>query len=71
MSTVVEIKSAIDRLSPMERAELEALVWPEWDRPYPGEAVPSRLKEKLAEAATGSFLPWDRANIEKILASLG
>ena len=70
MSTVVEIKSAIDQLSPQERAELEALVWPEWDRPYPAEAMPSGLKEKLAEAATGRFVPGNRANIDKILATL-
>jgi hypothetical protein len=32
VSTVAEIKDAVDKLSPRERAELEALLWPEWDR---------------------------------------
>jgi len=32
MSTVAEIKDAVDKLSPSERAELEALLWPDWDR---------------------------------------
>lgn len=32
MSTVAEIKDAVDKLSPRERAELEALLWPNWDR---------------------------------------
>lgn len=36
MSTVAEIKAAIDQLSPQERCELEALLHPwdedEWDR---------------------------------------
>ena len=70
MSTVIEIKSAIDRLSPRERAELEALIWPEWDRPLPAGDNPPGIHNKLAEAAAGRFLPGDRANIERILASL-
>ena len=70
MSTVVEIKSAIDHLSPQERAELESMVWPEWDRPHPAEINPPGLEEKLAEAAAGRFQPGNRANIEKIFASL-
>jgi len=32
MSTVAEIKPAVDKLSPGERAEWEALVWLDWDR---------------------------------------
>ena len=32
MSTVAEIKDAVEKLSPSERAELEALLWPGWDR---------------------------------------
>lgn len=32
MSTVAEIKNAVEKLSPQERAELEALLWPDWDR---------------------------------------
>ena len=32
MSTVAEIKEAVEKLSPNERAELEALLWPDRDR---------------------------------------
>jgi hypothetical protein len=32
MSTVAEIKDAVDKLSPPERAQLESLLWPDWDR---------------------------------------
>ncbi len=32
MSTVAEIKAAVDKLSPRERAELEVLLWPDSDR---------------------------------------
>jgi len=44
MSTVAEIKSAIDRLSPQERCELEALLHPwaddPWDRQMAADAEP-------------------------------
>ena len=63
MSTVAEIKAAIDRLSPKDRAQLEAMVWPD-------EESPPRVREKLAEAAQGRFVPGDRANIDRILGSL-
>lgn len=67
----MEIKTAIEQLSPMERAELEALVWPKFGASEADEAeTPPRIREKLAEAARGRFLPGDRANIERILASL-
>ena len=68
VSTVVEIKEAIERLSPSERVELEALVWPDWDRAE-GETPPG-IREKLAEAAKGHFKPGDRSSIKKILSSL-
>ena len=72
VSTVIDIKRAIERLSPAERAELEALVWPEGPGAGTDETdTPPRVREKLAEAAAGRFLPGDRANIERILASLG
>ena len=71
MSTVLEIKMAIERLSPTERAKLDALVWPQLTASQADEAdTPPSVREKLAEAASGRFLPSDRANIEKILASL-
>ena len=68
MSTVAEIKAAIEKLSPRERAELEAQVWPDWDRAE-GDNPPG-TRERLAEAAKGRFLPGDRSSIKKILSSL-
>ncbi len=68
MSTVAEIKNAIDKLPPRQRAKLETLVWPDWDRPERDE--PPRVREKLAEVAKGRFIPGHRSNIKKILASL-
>ena len=68
MSTVAEIKNAVEKLPASERAELEALLWPEWDRAE-GDQPPG-VREKLAEAANGRFLPGDRSNIQKILSSL-
>ena len=45
MSTVAEIKRAIDKLSPQERCELEALLhpWPDddWDRQMRADAEPA------------------------------
>ncbi len=71
MSTVMEIKAAIERLSPAERAQLDALVWPDSGGGQTDEEdTPPRIREKLSEAASGRFLPGGRANIEKILASL-
>jgi hypothetical protein len=44
MSTVAEIKAAIDQLSPQERCELEALLHPwaedDWDRQMTADAEP-------------------------------
>jgi len=68
MSTVAEIREAIEKLSPTERDELERLIWPDWDRPT--DENPPGIQEKLGEAAKGKFSPGDRSNIEKILASL-
>jgi hypothetical protein len=71
MSTVAEIKAAIDRLSPDERVELENMVWPVWDRPLSqDEESPPDVREKLAQAAAGRFIPGDRRNIQKIISSL-
>jgi hypothetical protein len=52
MSTVAEIKSAIDKLSPQERCELEALLHPwaddEWDRQMQVDAEPGgKLHEMM------------------------
>jgi len=68
MSPVAEIKVAIEKLSPDERAELEALIWPDWDRAE-GDTPPG-VREKLAEAARGRFQPGHRPNIKKILSTL-
>jgi hypothetical protein len=68
MSTVAEIKEAIEKLSPSEREDLEQSVWPEWDRPT--SENPPGVQEKLAQAAKGTFLPGDRSDIEKILSNL-
>jgi hypothetical protein len=63
MSTVLEIKEAIERLSPEQRAELESLLWPGMD-------TPPNVKAKLQEASKGRFLPGDRSNITRILQTL-
>ena len=68
MSTVCEIKAAIEKLTPSERAELEALIWPDWERAE-GDTPPG-VREKLTEAAKGRFQPGDRSNLKRILASL-
>lgn len=68
MSTITEIKDAVDKLPPHERDELEALLWPDWDRAE-GDTPPG-VREKLAEAARGRFLPGDRSNLKKLRASL-
>ena len=67
----MEIKSAIDRLSPAERVKLHALVWPSEDGDPSAESdTPPRVREKLAQVAQGRFVPGDRANIDRILSSL-
>jgi len=68
VSTVAEIREAIERLSLREREELEALVWPDWDR-ADGDSPPG-VREKLAQAANGRFLPGDRSNLNKVLSHL-
>jgi len=70
MSTVAEIKAAIEQLSLKERAELEAMLHPDWDQPLPQNATPPGVHDKLAEAAQGRFQPGNRSNIPKILARL-
>lgn len=55
MSTVAEIKAAIDQLSPQERCELEALLhpWPddEWDRQMRADAKPGGKLHRLMQKA--------------------
>ena len=55
MSTVAEIKEAIDRLSPQERCELEALLHPrvddDWDRQMAADAEPGGKLDRLKQAS--------------------
>ena len=56
MSTVAEIKAAIDQLSPQERCELEALLHPwtddDWDRQMATDAGPGGKLHRMMEAST-------------------
>jgi hypothetical protein len=56
MSTVAEIKEAIERLSPRERCELEALLHPrvddDWDREMQADAAAGKFDRLKDEAAT-------------------
>ncbi len=58
MSTVAEIKAAIDRLSLQERCELEALLHPfeddDWDRQMKRDAAAGKF-DKLAALADDDF----------------
>lgn len=71
MSTVAEIKAAIPRLTLEERAEV-ARCLSEWqdDAKQPESDSPPNIREKLAEAARGTFSKGDRGNISEILSTL-
>lgn len=66
MSTIAKIKAAIERLPLEERNELAEWLRLDRDRPLPHDETPPGIREKLAEAARGSFSPGDRSNISKI-----
>jgi hypothetical protein len=55
MSTVAEIKAAIDRLSPQERCELEALLHPweadDWDCRMAADANPGGKLHEMMSAS--------------------
>ena len=55
MSTVAEIKRAIEKLSPQERCELEALLhpWPDddWDRQMQADAEPGGKLHDMMSAS--------------------
>lgn len=55
MSTVEEIKAAIDQLSPRERCELNALLhdWPddEWDKQMSADSGPGGKLDELKQQA--------------------
>ncbi len=67
MSTVAEIWSAIQELSPQERCELEALLHPfeddDWDRQTKADAAAGKFDEMRrqaeAEHAAGKTVPLD------------
>jgi hypothetical protein len=54
MTTLLEIKAAIERLAPREYAELMAMLHPpiddEWDRQIATDAAAGRLDHLVAEA---------------------
>jgi hypothetical protein len=67
MSTVAEIKRAIEKLSPQEHCELEALLhpWPDddWDRQMQADAEPGgKLHEMMSasrkNAQAGTFMDF-------------
>jgi hypothetical protein len=67
VSTVAEIKAAIDKLSPQERCELEALLHPweddDWDRQMRADAEPGGKLHKmmlasLENAKSGKLSDW-------------
>lgn len=73
MSTVAEIKAAIDQLSPEERCELEALLhpWPddEWDRQMRADAAAggklhqmTKLSQQNAKA--GKLKNWPTGQVK-------
>jgi hypothetical protein len=65
MSTVAEIKAAIDRLTPEERCELEALLHPreddDWDRQMKSDAAAGKFdainRDADATHAAGKAVP--------------
>ena len=69
MSRVEEIKAAIEKLTPEERAELAALLNPaeedDWDRQMKKDAEPGEKLHRLMEAANkeyeqGKSLPFPK-----------
>jgi hypothetical protein len=54
MRTVEEIKEAIDRLSPQERAELEALLHPRLDHEWDSEVKELAPAGKSDQPAAGA-----------------
>jgi hypothetical protein len=64
MSTVQEIKAAIDTLSPADRAELEHLLRESPSVPDP-EAASSQLEAELLKAAGGPFTPFSPEDLRQ------
>ena len=75
MSTVAEIKAAIDQLSPQERCELEALLRPflddEWDRQMaadsePGGVLHDLMSQSRENAQAGKLLDFPTAGSNEV-----
>lgn len=64
MSTVQEIKAAIDMLSPVERAELEHLLR-QANPPLDLEVDSPELEAELLKAAESPFTPFTPADLRK------
>ena len=73
MSTVAEIKAAIDQLSPEERCELEALLHPweddEWDRQMRADAATGgklhrMMKQSQQNAKSGKLMDWPSGQLK-------
>ncbi|MBI3850157.1 MAG: hypothetical protein HY298_07695 [Verrucomicrobia bacterium] len=66
MSTVQEIKAAIDTLSPAERAELEQLLR-EPHPPLDPEVDSPELEAELLKAIDGPYTPYSREEMQSIV----
>jgi hypothetical protein len=65
MSTVQEIKAAIDTLSPAERAELERLLR-ESQAPLDPEVDSPELEAELLKAIDGPYTPYSSEEFREI-----
>ena len=69
MSTVQEIKAAIETLSPAERAELERALR-ESHPPLDPEVDSPELEAELLKAIDGPYTPYARAEMRAIVERL-
>ena len=65
MSTVQEIKAAIETLSPAERAELERLLR-ESDPPLDAEVDSPDLEAELLKAIDGPYTPYSAEEFREV-----
>ncbi|MEI6659028.1 MAG: hypothetical protein WCO76_10860 [Planctomycetota bacterium] len=74
MTTLLEIKAAIEKLSPREYADLMAMLHPpvddEWDREIKADAAAGRLDHLVEEAQADSATSRCRP-LEELLAEDG
>ena len=64
MSTVQEIKAAIETLSPAERAEFERALWKSHP-PLDPEVDSPELEAELLQAANGPFTPFSPEDLRE------